>query len=317
MNWIQADIFTTTAGIDPVSTQLIALGLPGFAIQDAQDFQDFLKDTTIHWDYVDEELMKLAECETKITLYLPDNLQGAEQLSGVKSMLRALKAQDTDHSYGRLDIELADIQEEDWSTAWKKYYHPVEISPRLVVCPSWEDTPLRPGQAMLRLDPGMAFGTGTHDTTRLCMQLLERYVDENTHVLDIGCGSGILSIAALLLGAKDAIGVDIDENAVKVSRENAALNGVEDRLHTVCGDLTDKVSGTFQLICANIVADVIIRLCPVIPRFLAPGGVFIASGIIDERIDDVRAALAEAGLSIEEQKESGGWCALSCRCEER
>ena len=149
------------------------------------------------------------------------------------------------------------------------------------------------------------------------MQLLERYVDENTRVLDIGCGSGILSIAALLLGAKDAIGVDIDENAVKVSRENAALNGVEDRLHTVCGDLTDKVSGTFQLICANIVADVIIRLCPVIPRFLAPGGVFIASGIIDERIDDVRAALAEAGLSIEEQKESGGWCALSCRCEER
>ena len=164
MNWIQADIFTTTAGIDPVSTQLIALGLSGFAIQDAQDFQDFLKDTTIHWDYVDEELMKLAQCETKTTLYLPDNLQGAEQLSGVKSMLRALKAQDTDHSYGRLDIELADIQGgEDWSTAWKKILPSGGNSPRLVACPPLGRTPLcvrdRPCSGWIRVWP---FGFRRH-----------------------------------------------------------------------------------------------------------------------------------------------------------
>ncbi|MBC8570372.1 50S ribosomal protein L11 methyltransferase [Zongyangia hominis] len=317
MNWIEADIFTTTAGIDPVSDQLVALGVTGFAIQDAQDFRDFLEDTTIYWDYVDEELMKLTECETKITVYLPDNPQGAENLAAIRSMLGVLKDRDTDGAWGRLELSLTDVREEDWATAWKKYYHPVQVSERLLICPSWEEADLQPGQVMLRLDPGMAFGTGTHDTTRLCMQLIEKHMVPGCHVLDVGCGSGILSIAALLLGAKDALGVDIDQNAVKVAGENAALNGVEDRLTVLCGDLTARVQGQYELICANIVADVIIRLCPDIPRFLKKDGVFIASGIIDERLEDVREALSETGFVVDELRESGGWCALACHYERK
>ena len=208
-------------------------------------------------------------------------------------------------------VETDKVDEEDWATAWKKYYFPTRVGERLVVCPSWEDYAPAPGEVVLTMDPGMAFGTGTHDTTRLCMQLLEKYAAPGVKLLDVGTGSGILAVAALLLGADSAVGVDIDEVAVRVAKENAAANGVGDRAAFLAGDLADRVDGRFAVVTANIVADVILRLIPDLGRFLEPGGVFIASGIIDTREADVVSALEGAGYRLADRRESGGWVALA------
>lgn len=316
MNWTEVKIYTTTAGIDPLTGSMLDLGLQGFMIEDAQDFDEFLHDTTPHWDYVDQAVMKkMKDCETCVTIYVADNPQGMEELMQVRQILARLKAQDPDGKYGRLELEMKDVDEEDWSNAWKKYYHPVQVGEHLVVCPSWEAYDRQPDDVVLTLNPGMAFGTGTHDTTRLCMELLEKYITPQDTVLDVGCGSGILAITAALLGANKIIGCDIDEVAVKVAGENAALNGVQDRIAFHQGDLTSQVEGSFQIICANIVADVIIRLSEDAGRYLAKDGIFITSGIIDTREQDVLNALEQNGFQVIERRTSGGWVALACKAK--
>ena len=316
MNWTEVKIYTTTAGIDPLTGSMLDLGLQGFMIEDAQDFDEFLHDTTQHWDYVDQAVMeKMKDCETCVTIYVADNPQGMEELMQVRQILARLKAQDPDGKYGRLELEMKDVDEEDWSNAWKKYYHPVQVGEHLVVCPSWEAYDRQPDDVVLTLNPGMAFGTGTHDTTRLCMELLEKYITPQDTVLDVGCGSGILAITAALLGANKIIGCDIDEVAVKVAGENAALNGVQDRIAFHQGDLTSQVEGSFQIICANIVADVIIRLSEDAGRYLAKDGIFITSGIIDTREQDVLNALEQNGFQVIERRTSGGWVALACKAK--
>ena len=316
MNWTEVKIYTTTAGIDPLTGSMLDLGLQGFMIEDAQDFDEFLHDTTPHWDYVDQAVMeKMKDCETCVTIYVADNPQGMEELMQVRQILARLKAQDPDGKYGRLELEMKDVDEEDWSNAWKKYYHPVQVGEHLVVCPSWEAYDRKPDDVVLTLNPGMAFGTGTHDTTRLCMELLEKYITPQDTVLDVGCGSGILAITAALLGANKIIGCDIDEVAVKVAGENAALNGVQDRIAFHQGDLTSQVEGSFQIICANIVADVIIRLSEDVGRYLAKDGIFITSGIIDTREQDVLNALEQNGFQVIERRTSGGWVALACKAK--
>lgn len=316
MNWTEVKIYTTTAGIDPLTGSMLDLGLQGFMIEDAQDFDEFLHDTTPHWDYVDQAVMeKMKDCETCVTIYVADNPQGMEELAQVRQILARLKAQDPDGKYGRLELEMKGVDEEDWSNAWKKYYHPVQVGEHLVVCPSWEAYDRQPDDVVLTLNPGMAFGTGTHDTTRLCMELLEKYITPQDTVLDVGCGSGILAITAALLGANKIIGCDIDEVAVKVAGENAALNGVQDRIAFHQGDLTSQVEGSFQIICANIVADVIIRLSEDAGRYLAKDGIFITSGIIDTREQDVLNALEQNGFQVIERRTSGGWVALACKAK--
>ena len=316
MNWTEVKIYTTTAGIDPLTGSMLDLGLQGFMIEDAQDFDEFLHDTTPHWDYVDQAVMeKMKDCETCVTIYVADNPQGMEELMQVRQILARLKAQDPDGKYGRLELEMKDVDEEDWSNAWKKYYHPVQVGEHLVVCPSWEAYDRQPDDVVLTLNPGMAFGTGTHETTRLCMELLEKYITPQDTVLDVGCGSGILAITAALLGANKIIGCDIDEVAVKVAGENAALNGVQDRIAFHQGDLTSQVEGSFQIICANIVADVIIRLSEDVGRYLAKDGIFITSGIIDTREQDVLNALEQNGFQVIERRTSGGWVALACKAK--
>lgn len=316
MNWTEVKIYTATAGIDPLTGSMLDLGLQGFMIEDAQDFDEFLHDTTPRWDYVDQAVMeKMKDCETCVTIYVADNPQGMEELMQVRQILARLKAQDPDGKYGRLELEMKDVDEEDWSNAWKKYYHPVQVGEHLVVCPSWEAYDRKPDEVVLTLNPGMAFGTGTHDTTRLCMELLEKYITPQDTVLDVGCGSGILAITAALLGANKIIGCDIDEVAVKVAGENAALNGVQDRIAFHQGDLTSQVEGSFQIICANIVADVIIRLSEDAGRYLAKDGIFITSGIIDTREQDVLNALEQNGFQVIERRTSGGWVALACKAK--
>lgn len=176
MNWTEVKIYTTTEGIEPLTGSLLSLGIQGFMIEDAQDFDEFLHDTTPHWDYIDQEVMKkMKNCESSVTLYVADNPQGMEELAGAREILARLKSEDPDGKYGRLEMEIKNVNEEDWSNAWKKYYHPIRVGERLVVCPSWEEYERQPEDVVLTLNPGMAFGTGTHDTTRLCMELLEKY----------------------------------------------------------------------------------------------------------------------------------------------
>ena len=313
MEWTEASIYTSTEGVELLCGKLLELGINGFAVEDAKDFEAFLEETTPHWDYVDDSLMALKDAETRVIVYLPKNAQGAQTLAAVSAMVRTLKADDAEGRMGRLEISCGSLLEEDWENNWKQYYKPIRVGKHLVVVPSWEDYKKQADDIILRLDPGMAFGTGTHATTRLCMELLEQSVTSGCTVLDVGCGSGILAVCGVLLGASHADGVDIDELAAKIAGENAALNGVEDRTHFVQGDLTDKISGQYDVICANIVADVIIGLAPMVRSLLAPGGLFLCSGIIDDRAEEVAAHLREAGLEIAETRSADGWFAYTCR----
>ncbi len=310
MNWKEIRIYTTTAGIDIVSGYLVTCGITGFAIEDAADFSEFLTDTTIHWDYVEESLMEKTHQPTAIVIYLEDNLTGMEALRNLRAGLPALREQNPAVDLGSLEFSFGDIAEEDWSNAWKQYYHPLYIGKRLVVCPVWEKVELKEEQVQVTLDPGLAFGTGSHETTRLCMTLLEEVVKGEETVLDIGTGSGILAITALRLGAKDAIGVDIDPVAVKIAGENAELNQVEHRTTFLCGDLVEQVQGQYDIICANIVADVIIRLSETVKQFMHENTRLIVSGIIDTRADEVHDALVDSGLRVIKRLEENGWCSM-------
>jgi ribosomal protein L11 methyltransferase len=200
--------------------------------------------------------------------------------------------------------------EEDWINNWKKYFKPIKVGQKLLIRPTWENEYEAGDRAVLHLEPGLAFGTGTHETTRLCMELLEKYVKPEMEVLDIGCGSGILSVAALLLGAKSAVGVDIDELAVKTAVQNAEINHVENRFTGICGNLTEKVSGQFHIVVANIVADVIIMLTSDVEQYMHPDTVYIMSGIIDTREQDV-LDVVEKKFHIIDRKTEKGWVALA------
>ncbi len=308
--WFACEIETTEAGLPILSDYLIGVGLTGLMIRDPKEIGAFLAGEGEHWDYLDDSLYALAECPPTVTFYLPKNGQGRETLLQIREGIKGLPITPTPRIFCQT------VQEEDWANEWKRYYHKTEIGERLVICPSWELTEkgappyTENGRAVLVLDPGMAFGTGGHASTRLCLTLLEQITKAGDTLLDLGCGSGILSVAGLLLGAKSAVGVDLDEKAVEVSRENAARSGVEKRYRAVCGDLTERVSGQYDLICANIVADVILRLIPDMGRYLASGGKVVLSGIITERKPEILNALFDAGYRLLEEKEEDGWCAL-------
>ncbi|MBC8584011.1 50S ribosomal protein L11 methyltransferase [Youxingia wuxianensis] len=276
----------------------------GIYIEDYSDIEQQVPQIA-HVDLIEQELLDRDRETAVIHVYISPQESPLEAISFLEERLNKEQIP--------YEIETDKIEEEDWATAWKKYYNPTKVSDRLVVCPSWEEYTPEQEEVVLLMDPGMAFGTGTHDTTRLCMQLLEQYVDKDTNLLDIGTGSGILAVAALLLGAKSAVGCDIDQVAVKVAEENARLNQVEERATFHCGDLTQKVTGKFHVISANIVADVIIRLVPQLDGLLEKGGTFIASGIIDTREMDVIDALAGAGYILDERRQSGGWVALAVK----
>lgn len=259
-----------------------------------------------HIDLIDEELLQKDRTKGIVHVYISPEENPAEAVSFLRERY---EAEGIAH-----EISTSSCAEEDWINNWKKYFKPIPVGQRLLIRPTWEEYDGSAGadRVVLDLDPGLAFGTGTHETTRLCMELIEQFVKPGETVLDVGCGSGILSVAALLLGAGSAVGVDIDELAVKTARENAALNHVEDRFTALCGDLTDKVSGQFDVVAANIVADVIIRLTQDIERFMKPGALYLMSGIIDTREQEVLAAIAPR-FELIARREEKGWIALAAR----
>ena len=324
MDWLELHIDTTHAGLERVETLLSALGIDGVVIDDETEFQDFLENNRQYWDYVDEDLEAKMRGRSRITFYLQADEEGFAKLGEVRIALQQLKAEAAD--CGTLLMTMGNLQEADWENNWKQYYKPMEIGERLLVIPQWEqDDPkvrkaLEAGRVPLILEPGLTFGTGSHATTRLCLTGLETAVKGGERVLDLGCGSGILSIAALKLGAASALAVDIDDKCLDVACENAAMNGIGRDTYTVrVGDvlsdeaLRAEIGGGYDIVLANIVADVIIGLAPVVRTLLAEGGVFLCSGIIDDRAAEVAEKLRQAGLEIVETRSAEGWYAYTCR----
>lgn len=315
MDFIEVSIRTASEGVDLLVSALEDMGINGFTVEDSRDFNEFLETVTPHWDYVEDSLLSLRSAPTVVKIYPADNAQGRALIDRVLQRLEELKAGDTAGIYGSLETSFQGVRDEDWANAYKKYFKPFPVGERLVIKPSWEEYENRDGRVTLEIDPASSFGTGSHETTRLCLECIEQTVRPGDRVLDMGCGSGILSAAALLLGAKDVTCVDIDENCITTTRENLARNGfTQDRARTFCGNaisdaaLADEIASvSYDLIAANIVADVIIAMRPLFLRCLKPGGTLLTSGIIGPRADEVGRQLKDAGFTIRDRFEKNDW----------
>jgi ribosomal protein L11 methyltransferase len=311
LDWLRVEVAASAEGIDPVCAALTELGVTGFEVRDPADLEAFLEGRRGRWDYVAPELLALRDKGSAVIFYLAGGEQGAERLKEAKEALSRLRELDSQGAWGSLELTLSTVLQEDWETSWKAYYKPVKTGGRLVICPTWEEYFPEDGEVVLRMDPGMAFGSGVHDSTRLCLELLQEAIKGGEDVLDLGCGSGILGIASLLLGARGLTGTDIEEIAIKVAEENAKVNRVGDKALFSVGSLADGVTGKFDVILANIVADVILSLIPDLAGILKAGGVFITSGIIDTRAAEVEDALVAAGYRVKKKLESGGWVSMA------
>ncbi len=290
MSYLECTLNTPLSSIDYRCEELEAMGVSGFVIENEEDFRQFLENNHQYWDYVDEELENRYSGVSRIKFYLPDSEDGHIVLHAVK------------REYP--ELEVYSIQESDWENNWKNYYHPIPVGNRLVVVPEWEEIPSG-NRLPLRLDPGLIFGTGSHPTTRMCLEALENCAVPGYRVLDLGCGSGILGIGALVLGCDSCLGCDIDPKASDVVMNNAALNGFgPEQIKVLAGDLLQDSSlrknfeKGFDIVLANIVADVVIPLSAFIPDFVRTGGTYISSGIIDGRENEVQRAIQAAGFEI-------------------
>lgn len=317
MHWLEVHIDTNHAGLEEVQVLLSGADVDNVMVEDEEEFRDFLENNRDCWDYVDEDLERHMAGRSRITFYLEAGDQGFAKLGEVRLQLEALKRERQD--LGTLLMTLEDVQDADWENNWKQYYKPMEIGKRLLIIPQWEEADPR-DRVPLYLDPGLTFGTGAHATTRLCLTALEDLVRGGERVLDLGCGSGILSVAALRLGAESALAVDIDDKCRTAARENAGLNGIgPDRLEILVGNLltdetvAERIGGGWDIVLANIVADVIITLAPRVRGMLSPGGTFLCSGVIEGRSAEVEAALAANGLSLRDRREDNGWYAFTCQ----
>ena len=304
MRWMELCLDTPRGEIDARCEELAALGAGGFVIENEEDLREFLEHNRQYWDYVDRELEERFSGLSRIKTYLSDDPDGMAVLGAIRARYPTLTV-----SY---------VEDSDWENNWREYYKPIEIGQRLVVVPEWEEIPQN-GRLPLRLDPGLIFGTGSHPTTRMCLAALEKYAAGGKRVLDLGCGSGILGIGALVLGCGSCVGCDIDPKAPDVAAANAALNGIgADRFSVYAGDILSDASlrrflgGGYDIVLANIVSDVIIPLSSFAGGFLAPGGVFIASGVIDGREDEVAAAIRANGFRIAAHRHEEEWHCFEC-----
>lgn len=305
--WLEVTLPVPAGRLDQVCDILTANGMSGLVVEEEGDFLRFLEQNRQYWDYVDEGLAQRMKGASRVKFYVPDSGEGRRQL---RQYLTGLE---------EYEPQTVSLREEDWATSWQKYYQPIPVGKRIYIVPDWmRGQGVPEGRVPLYLNPGLTFGTGSHPTTQLCLGLLEEALRSGDKVLDLGCGSGILAIAALALGASRAVGVDIDPKAADVAFENAALNGIGDgRLSVYAGDvLSDKKlaaklePGQNRVVLANIVADVIIPLSAKAGQFMTDGGVFLTSGVIDGRQDEVEAALKQNGFAVVHHLERGGWHAF-------
>lgn len=306
MRWMEVSVATSSGEIDSLCTRLEQLGVEGVCIEDEADFKQFLENNHKYWDYVDEELNAHFSGLSRVKFYLEESEAGKEQLQTIEAALGK-----------KLDVTL--LEDQDWENGWKQYYEPIPIGEKFLVVPEWMEAEPE-GRTVLRLDPGIAFGTGSHPTTKMCLEALENYAGPGKTALDLGCGSGILGIGALLLGCDSVTGCDIDPKSPDAARMNAALNGISEEVYHVCaGDvLSDegmrRYLGTgYPIVLANIVADVILPLSAFVRRFMAPDGVFICSGIIEDRAVEVEQELKKNGFTVLRHYNEEEWHAFVCK----
>ena len=307
MKWKKYTIETTTAAEDFMSSMLMELGIEGIEIEDniplskedqADMFIDFLPE------------LPPDEGKSHVSFYVEED--GSDQTELLKQVKIGLENLRSMVEVGSGVISSSETEDLDWINNWKKYFNPIEVGEKLLIRPSWRDDYDAGNRKVLNIDPGLAFGTGGHETTRLCLEMCEKYLKAGDSVLDVGCGSGILGIATLLLGADRAVGVDIDETAVRTAAENAEINGVADRFTAICGSFTDKVEGKYDIVLANIVADAIMFLSKGIKDFMKDDAVYIMSGIIDTRAEEVKASVSQYFDIIEEHLDNG-WACFAAR----
>ncbi len=313
MDYFELKIFTATEGIEPLSNLLMDLGYETFVTEDSSVVEEFLeKKNSYDWDYVSKEVLEKQYEESCITLYFEADEAGKASIKEIGDAVAKMRSGDTEHKFGRLVTESRLVSDEEWRDKWKEYFKPARISEHIVVRPSWETYEPGPDETVIEIDPGMAFGTGTHATTRMCVKLLEKYISSpDETVLDLGCGSGILSIAAALCGCNSVKGVDIDINAVEASRENVEKNGIVGKIDISYGDVTKGLGFKADIIAANLMAEMIVDLTPDIAAHLEGRNIFITSGILSEKKDLVTDALKTNGFEILDVLEEEGWCAIA------
>lgn len=317
MDWKKVSIMTTEEGLEFICYKLDEIGITQFEmVEDAASTQRILDETAAYWDYVDAEAV-LAARQPCVRVYLTDNAVGDEQLRNLRAMVDEIRAIEGGLDLGSLEVIVEDVRDEDWANNWKQFYKPMEIGKRLLVKPSWEELEHPTDRIILEMDPGMVFGTGTHETTQLCLKQLDARVQPGMKVIDLGCGSGILSVGALLLGAESAVGVDIDPNAVDIAYNNADNNGIDRSRYTVVAGnvlddhgFVDTLGSDYDIVVANIVAGVIIPLTAIVPRLIRKGGIYITSGIISDRAPEVIQAMKDNGFTVLETEERKDWMVI-------
>lgn len=309
MNWTEITVKIAPEAVEMASGVLYATGVGGVSITDSSLLEESERLTSA-WDVLDDDVREKYEVEyATLKAYYPPETDIPETLKTIEEGIKSLDGL-TDVS--GLEISFKEVHEQDWENEWKKYYKPVPVGKRIIIKPQWEEIDDESRDVVIELDPGMAFGTGTHETTRMCLALLEEYVTPESTLLDIGTGSGILSVGAAKLGCGKIVASDIDSVAVKVAKENAELNGVADKIDIRCCDLTTGISGKYSIVVANIIADAVIMLSESAANFMADDSVYITSGIIEHRIDDVKEALTKYGFKIDRILREGEWAAIVC-----
>lgn len=309
MNWFEIKVKTTSMAVDAVTNILYESGAEGIVVEDPND-PIFSEGYEGDWDYFDRDELTF-EFEGALVKSYIEGEPGENLASELKSRVQGLKAFGLDP--GLAEVEITKIQESDWANEWKKYYHPVRIGEHIVIKPSWETYDADPLDSVIELDPGGAFGSGTHETTSMCAEMLEKVVTPGCTVYDIGCGSGILAIIAAKLGARKVVAADLDPAAVGVTRENVALNGVASMVEVREGDLMRVVNTPADVVVTNIIADVVAGLAAEMKPFLKADSVWISSGIIDKKLPVVLEAMAKYHYDVIELREKGEWRALMVR----
>ncbi len=317
MKYLEIGIETQRAGIELILSALMNLDITDAVVEDPADIDDLLKkEKGYEWDYIDDSVLELKNETPKVTVYLNDDEEGQSKAQQICAAMRELKKQAADGAFGNgidlgtLKTEIRCEDDSEWKDNWKAYFKPARVSKSIVVKPTWEPYEAKDGEKVIEIDPGMAFGTGTHETTSLCIRLMEEYLKPGEKVLDVGCGSGILSIAGALLGASEVLGVEIDPDAVAIARENIALNHAQQIASAQYGDLTKGIDFKADVIVANLMADLVVMLSQDVAKHLLPGGRYISSGILVEKMPEVVDAMRALGFAVLEVKEDGMWCAI-------
>ena len=311
-NWMEIKVLTTTQAADLISEILLEAGSEGTMIEDKNDVAANQRPEG-QWDIIDEAIAERIGDDVKVTGYFPIDEHLNDVIAQIQSELRRLRALELDFDLGKLEVITQGFENEDWAESWKKAFKPIRLGEHIVIRPGWAAFDPLPGDKVIEIDPGLAFGTGTHETTGMCTALVEKYVRPGQRVIDIGTGSGILAIAAAHMGADEVLATDLDPVAVRVAAENAEINGFGDRISCRCGNLLDVVDESGDVVIANIIADVIIMLARPVRERIADGGLFICSGIAVDRRDDVIRALNEADYEILDAPVKGEWAAFAAR----